>query len=177
MGRYTTVAPVIPDASPLGSRRDANLRIMFSSCPTYAEYNEVAVANAGLSALNGAGGPGDDIPEIGVADGIINDGGYTFGSFNLNYSDAPAFTDVTVGAGDLPASAWIPNLTSPGEGNGIDPSSKPEFPVENLPAAGIEFGNGIGSVTEPAITSAGISGQKIGSYIMGRSYNGSDGSV
>ena len=177
MGRYTTVEPVIPVASPLGTRRDANLRIMFGSSPIYDEYTATAVTNAGISAFNGGGGPGDNILGLGVVEGVINDGGHTFGSFNLNYQNSPDFADVPVGAGDLPASAWVPNPTSPGEGNGIDPLSKPEFPSENLPTAGVEFGNGLGSITNPSTTTTNISNQKMGYYIIGRSYLGSDGSV
>lgn len=175
MGRYTTVEPVLPDPKPLGSRNDSTLRAIFSSTPTYNEYSAEAVANAGFSSFNGAGGPGDKIPNIGVTNGVVNDAGYTFGTFNLNYTESPNFGDVVTGDGGLPASAWVPNLTSPGEGNGIDPTTKPEFPVENLPDAGVEFGIGLGSTTNPATTTSNVASQKIGSYIMGRSYLGSDG--
>ena len=44
---------------------------------------------------------------------------------DLNYSDSPDYTDVPEGA----ASPFLPNPTSPGEGNGANPTSKPAAPA------------------------------------------------
>lgn len=51
--------------------------------------------------------------------------GYGFSEgVDLNYSGAPDFADVPEGA----ASAFLPNPTSPGEGNGANPNAKPDAP-------------------------------------------------
>ena len=52
---------------------------------------------------------------------VQNGHGFSEG-VDLNYPGAPDFTDVPEGA----ASPFLPNPTSPGEGNGANPNAKPE---------------------------------------------------
>jgi hypothetical protein len=88
-----------------------------------------------------------------VLRGETNDGGHTFGTFDMNYTTAPNYDDVESGAAGKPASAWVPNPSSPGEGNGVNPASQSEAP-EN-------FGNnpsdtpfeGEGSQLSPEVSS------------------------
>ena len=54
---------------------------------------------------------------------VQNGHGFSEG-VNLNYEGAPDFSDVPEGA----ASAFLPNPTSPGEGNGANPNAKPDAP-------------------------------------------------
>jgi hypothetical protein len=169
----TVVAFGPPGTGGLGHRTDVNLKAAFKYSPLYAEYSEVAVLNAGISSLNGNGGAGDSIPNIGVADGVVNDGGHTFGSYDLNYSDAPNQDEVTVGGGGLPASGYIPNLSSTVPGD-ISPTQQPVF-AGTLPDAGVEYGVGLGGLARPSETTVNVASQKIGSYIKGRSYAGSGG--
>ena len=71
---------------------------------------------------------------------------------------------------------YIPNLTSPGPGS-INAADMPEYAGE-LPDAEFnnEFGSGKGGLVSPAETSAEIAKQgTLGTYISGRSYQGSDG--
>jgi len=157
----------------MGNRSDKNLKALFSTSPLYTDYNEESVLNIGVSALNGNGGAGDDL--TGNSNGVVNDGGYMFGTLDLNYTDAPSLGDVKTGGGGLPASPYIPNPTSPGPGS-VFPNDQDEF-TGDLPSAGVEFGSGLGGTVSPVATSAGISTQTIGSYISGRSYEGSDGKV
>jgi hypothetical protein len=160
----------------MGHRTDANLKAAFKYSPLYNEYSESAVTNAGISSLNGGGGPGDSIPGIGVAGGVVNDGGHTFGSYDLNYNNAGGAPDqdtVSVGGGGLPASGYVPNLSSTTPGD-ISPSQQPVY-GGTLPAPGTEYGVGLGGLAKPADTTPNIAGQKIGSYIKGRSYLGSGG--
>ena len=172
----TVVAFGPPGTGGLGHRTDANLKAAFKYSPLYAEYTEVAVTNAGISALNGNGGAGDSIPNIGVTEGTINDGGHTFGSYSLNYDNsggAPNQDDVVVGGGGLPASGFIPNLSSTVPGD-ISPTQQPIY-AGTLPAAGVEYGVGLGGLAKPADTTPNVASQTIGSYIKGRSYAGSGG--
>ena len=168
-------ATVVPQGPPgeggFGHRSDVNIRAMFRT-PVGTTYSEEAVRNAALATFNGAGGPGDSIPNIGVSNGVINDGGYAFGSYDLNFSSAPNFDTVAVGGEGLPASAYVPNLTSPGPGS-TAAQDQPEY-VGTLPEKGNEYGSGLGAES-PSNASSQIASQKIGSYIMGRSYLGSDG--
>mgnify|MGYP001228662158 CR=1 FL=1 len=158
----------------MGSRKQSNLNALFPSSPMYTgDYNEESVLNIGISALNGAGGSGDSTS--GVSKGVVNDGGHTFGTFSLNYDSAPDQGDVKTGGGGLPASPYMPNPTSPGPGS-IFPNDQDEFTGE-LPDPGVEFGSGLGGLTSPSSTAKGISSQTLGSYISGRSYEGSDGQV
>jgi hypothetical protein len=150
---------------------------MFRS-PLFAEYNDVTVMNAGSSALNGNGGPGDSIPNIGVAAGVINDSSAYYGitpPVNLNFVDAPTYDDVQAAIDDpsqfteggRPASPWVPNLASPGPGSTY-PSDQPAY-TGNLPSRNDVYGVGRGSTVSPAETSAETSAQKIGSYLSGKS--------
>ena len=170
--KYSTVKPSgAPSLGGLGHRSDVNLAAAFAT-PVGTTYSELAVKNAAISALNGNGGPGDKIPNIGVDNGVVNDGGYMFGTFDLNYSSSPDFNTVETGGEGKPASAFVPNLTSPGPGS-VYPSDQPEY-TGVLPEAGNEYGFGLGAVS-PSLTTPKVANQTIGSYLMGRSYLGSDG--
>lgn len=170
--KYATVKPSgAPRTGGLGQRSDVNLAAAFAT-PVGTIYSEEAVKNAGIAALNGNGGPGDLIPNIGVSKGVVNDGGHMFGSYDLNFGSSPDLDTVAVGGEGLPASAYLPNPTSPGPGS-VNASDQPEY-VGTLPVGGKAFGVGLGA-TSPSSTSSKISGQTIGSYLMGRSYLGSDG--
>ena len=161
----------------LGRRNDINHIAMFKS-PLFAEYNDVAVMNAGTAALNGNGGPGDSIPNIGVAAGVINDSSAYYGitpPVNLNFVDAPTYADVPAAIDDpaqfteggRPASPWVPNLASPGPGSTY-PSDQPAY-TGNLPGRNDSYGVGRGSTVSPAEASSETSAQKIGSYLSGKS--------
>lgn len=170
--KFGTVVPLgVPGEGGYGHRSDVNLSAMFAT-PVGTTYSETAVRNAGISAFNGGGGAGDSIPNIGVSSGVINDGGYMFGSFDLNFSNTPDLETVAVGGEGLPASPYVPNPASPGPGS-VQPSDQPEY-TGNVPEKGNEYGVGLGAVS-PSETSPKIATQTLGSYIMGRSYLGSDG--
>ena len=167
-----------------GARNDTNLKSMFKS-PLFSEYTESAVKNAGIAALNGNGGPGDSIPGIGVVNGVINDTTAYYGypvPVNLNFVDAPSYDDVNADISDMskftdggrPASAWVPNLASPGAGS-VYPSDQPAY-TGNVPLNNNNFGVGRGTDLSPKASSADTSGQKIGDYLSGKSSLASIGS-
>jgi len=154
-----------------GHRNDTNLQAAFKNSPLYAEYSEEAVENIGIAAHNGNGGNGDDVPNIGVEEGIVNDGGYMFGEFDLNYGDAPDLEEVETGGGGLPATPYTPNPSSPGPGS-VHYADQPEY-TGDLPVATPQFGTGHGGTVSPSKTSQGIATQTLGEYLSGRSYDGS----
>ena len=157
-----------------GSRKDSNLKALFPGSPLYdGDYDEQSVFNIGVSAFNGNGGKGDK--STGTTKGVVNDSGHTFGTFDLNYRSAPVITEVKAGGGGLPSSPYTPNPTSPGPGS-VFANDQDAFTGE-IPDPGVEFGSGLGGLALPSETSKGISEQTIGSYISGRSYEGSDGKV
>lgn len=105
-----------------------------------------------------------------MVDGVIDDGGHTFGAFDLDYSDAPSFDDVEVGGGGLPGSPFAPNIASPGVEGSVNPADIPADGVEITEAA-----RGAGdpwpgdSLVSPSKTSKQVSRQKLGSLIFGDS--------
>ena len=105
-----------------------------------------------------------------ILDGTINDGGHTFGTYDPNYPDAPNMDDVETGGGGLPASPYVPNPVSPGEGS-VDPSDQPEAPdgFGETPSATPFVG--VGSQLSPKASSEAIARQTLGDYGLGKSSN------
>ena len=187
---YTTVASPDDGAKTggLGNRNQNNMKLIFPSSPLYKtnDYTVDAAKNAAISALNGAGGPGDRIPNIGVANGVLDDAGYMYNQVDLRFAGrrssgvdglyaSPDLSTVLVGGEGLPASPYTPNPASPGEGNGTDPFAMPEFTGE-LPyggdagqAAATQFGVGDGSSANPSTATAEIARATIGKFMMGTS--------
>lgn len=167
--KMITVEANIPKSTGMGFRNENNLRAAFANSPLpvgKGEYSVEAVNNAGIAALNGNGGPGDNIPNIGIANGVVNDEGYAFGTIDLNYSDSPDMNTVQTGGGGLPASPYVPNIAS---AEGGIPSNQPEY-TGDLPNRNNSYGVGPGGTTElanPKNTSKSISGQTLNSYVLG----------
>ena len=165
--KQATVVPMGPAGEGgLGKRNDVNIKASFSKSPLFSEYDEASVLSIGVSSLNGAGGKGDKL--TGTANGVVNDGGHTFGTFDLNYADSPVMNDVKTGGGGLPSTPYTPNPTSPGPGS-VFANDQDAYTGE-IPDPGVEFGSGLGGLAVPSDTTKGISSQTIGSYISGRSY-------
>jgi hypothetical protein len=178
----TTVDPDVKPDGGLGNRNDTNLRAAFPGTPTYNEYTSTAVRNAGIAGLQGNGGPGDSI--VGSSNGIVNDSGYMFGTFDLNYqgtTDDPvpdiAGNTSTVegkpfaGGGGAPTSPYVPPLTSPGEGNGVSDTSQPAW-TGHAPSPDVSFGSGNGHLSNPGgatSTSTATSLQEMKNLSLGSS--------
>ena len=100
---------------------------------------------------------------------VQNGHGFSEG-VDLNYTGAPDFTDVPEGA----ASAFLPNPTSPGEGNGANPNAKPEAPAAFAEATA-NAGTFPGGPTvapdavSPADTSAKINKSSFTGLVLGQS--------
>ena len=103
-----------------------------------------------------------------VLDSVVNDGGHTFGEFNRDYVDAPAYGDVETGGSGAPASAWVPNPTSPGAGS-VNPTDQPAPPDGFGTTPNDQWGAGVGSQLGPDASSAAQSSHTLGEYVSGQS--------
>lgn len=101
--------------------------------------------------------------------GELDDGGHLFGKVNLDYVD-PNGSKVETGGGGLPASPYLPNPVSPGEGNGADPTKQHKAPdgYGTIPTNTV-YGAG-GSTTDRIETSSKIGVTKLKNYIKGSSF-------
>lgn len=147
-----TVNPPVTDRG-LGRAGSNSLRVSYASSPVYTELTEDSIREQYQKE---------------VLDGVINDGGHTFGTYNPNYPDAPDMSDVETGGGGLPASPYVPNPVSPGEGS-TDPSDQGSAPdgFGQTPSA-TPF-TGVGSQLSPKAASEAISKQTLGDYGLGKS--------
>ena len=109
-----------------------------------------------------------------VLDGVINDGGHTFGEVSMNFSETkstpkPAALGVAeTGGGGLPASAWVPNPVAPGPGS-INPADQAEAPEGFGTTPSDTPGTGVGSQLGVLESSAQQSTTTLGSYGLGKS--------
>lgn len=147
-----------------GARKDNNLKSSFPNSPIYLEEitDEERKTRYKELALDGL---------------VVNGNGIN--SFNRDYDNAPNLEDVETGGGGLPASPYMPNLTSPGPGsvNAADqPTYNGDIPDKNTNQTA--FGTGLGGTTSPSETSKQMKDvASLSEYISGKSYQGSDGSV
>ena len=164
--RSTTVKAGLPGSNSLGNRNHSRIRGAFPNSPLPIgknEYDEEYLKNLAEAVLKGNGGPGESFPNTNVANGAVNDGGYMFGTVDLNYSDAPDLNTVVTGGGGLPASPYVPNIAS---ADGAVPSGQPEY-LGELPKKSNLYGSGQGGVVSPSDTSKLISSQKLGELVLG----------
>ena len=164
--RQTIVQPAAAPNKSKGARKDANLRASFPDSPIFkGEITDEERKKA--------------YQELAL-DGIVNNG-HGINSFDRDFkgttqNPVPNLEDVETGGGGLPSSPFIPNLTSPGPGS-VNAADMPEYTGE-LPDPEFknQFGSGKGGLVSPSETSSEISKQgTLGTYISGRSYQGSDG--
>ncbi|MBK23581.1 MAG: hypothetical protein CME70_06200 [Halobacteriovorax sp.] len=152
--KQVTVEAVVTDRS-LGKSASQSMSDIYSSSPIHdGSLTKESV---------------EDDYQKNVLDGTVNDQGHTFGVFSRDYADAPDFGDVETGGGGLPASAWMPNPTSPGEGNGLDPTKQGEAPKGYGETPSDTWGSGVGSQLNPKTSSKAQSGQTLGDYGFGKS--------
>lgn len=157
----TIVEPAIATDKPLGSRNDTNLQAAFAASPIHSGEltDDERKATYQVEALDGV---------------VLN--GLGLNSFNRDYdqNDPPDLAEVETGGGGLPATPYVPNLSSPGPGS-VFASDQPPYTGE-IDESSPEFGSGLGGLTSPSETSKNMSSQTLGDYISGRSFDGSDGS-
>ena len=159
--RQIIVTPKPTSTKPLGSRNDINLKKSFVHSPIHNGEMTDEERKKEFQKL--------------VMEGVVLNGN-GFDSFNRDYEGAPNLEEVETGGGDLPASPYMPNLTSPGPGS-VNAADKPEYQGD-IPDKDQRnnWGTGMGGTVSPSKTSSEIAKSNIlKGYISGRSYQGSDG--
>lgn len=142
-----------------GTSNTGNLQKAFPHAPQYTDYK--------------------DQEAFALYEELLNSEGVTYNgvsNFSMNYNNgAPTLEDVETGGGGLPATPFSPNVTSPGPGE-HNATSQPAFDGETKNVESVNnFGSGLGGLVSPSVTTKILSQTKIGQYISGRSYKGSDG--
>lgn len=104
-GKYGTVYDKLPVKKPL-------LEKLFKSSPLYdGSYGHDKMIDTAKAKL---------VPAVQQGDLQL------FPSVDMNYAGGPTFADVVVGGAGLPGTPYTPNLASPGDGNGADPTKMPD---------------------------------------------------
>jgi hypothetical protein len=153
-----------------GTSNSSNLRSIFAGSPIYkGEVTDDERLEFYQNLLNLDNVDSDPINRSGDYYGTPN---Y---SMNWDENGMPVMADVETGGAGLPSSPYTPNPSSPGPGS-TSALDQPEFTGDlKDPTTINNFGSGLGGLTEPRITAKNIGAQKIGDYVSGRSYQGSDG--
>ena len=144
----------------------SNLRKAFPNTPQYNEYKDDAIKKLYEELLNNEN---DDSGGFNAY--------YGMSGFSLNYSEnnPPDLANVETGGGGLPATPFSPNISAPGPGS-TNASSQPEFTGETKNIEAIDnYGSGLGGLVSPSQTSENLSATTLGTYISGRSFQGSNG--
>lgn len=140
-----------PSSRSLGGRDDKTLRAAFPATPAFELKDEDVRAQ---------------FQEL-VLEGSVNDEGHTFGTFDRDYSEAPNMEEVETGGGGLPASPYVPNPVSPGEGS-VNPSDQAEPPEGFGQTPNDTPFVGVGSVENPKATSERAARHTLGDYKLGQ---------
>lgn len=101
----------------------------------------------------------EEPPEFDASTGTINDHGHAFGQVKMFFQDAPDYQVIDrteTGGQGKPATAWSPNVLSPGEGNGDNPAAIPDGRAETLAVRGAGGGWAGNGLTSPSTTVAQI---------------------
>lgn len=151
--KQVTVEAVVTERS-MGKSASNDLTKVFSSSPIHKGEIDADTVK--------------ELFQTTVLDGVVNDGGHTFGELNRDYADSPDYADVETGDAGKPASAWLPNPTSPGPGS-IDASKQGEAPEGYGQTPSDTWGSGVGSQLSPKNSSEAISRHTLGDYGLGKS--------
>lgn len=144
-----------------GTSNSANLKSLFAGSPIHlGELTDLERLNFYQDEVMDA----ENITENGLS------------NFSMNYdNNVPDLNEVETGGAGLPASPFSANLSSPGPGSS-SPATQPEFDgiIKDVNSIS-NVGTGLGGLVSPSKTTKNIAKVKIGQYISGRSYAGSDG--
>tara|TARA_B100000900_G_C20593934_1_gene722632 strand:+ start:1053 stop:1589 length:537 start_codon:yes stop_codon:yes gene_type:complete len=172
--KQTIVQPAAAPNKAKGARNQSNLQSMFASSPIYLGDMSDEERKKSYQALCLDGDVNDSVEVAGVV--VPGGQGNGVNAYSRDFGEAPDISQVETGGGGLPASPYMPNITSPGPGS-LNAANQPEF-NGTLPDGSnrSNFGSGLGGLAQPAETAKSISEQTIlGAYISGKSFLGSDG--
>jgi hypothetical protein len=104
-----------------------------------------------------------------VLQAVINDGGHTFGTQDMDWGNNIPEGEISNDGGGAPANAFVPNTVSPGEGS-TNPADQPPAPDEiaNMGPHDV-FGTGVGSSLPVADSSTTQNTAAIGTLASGKS--------
>ena len=107
----------------LGKKNTASLQSAFASSPIYSS-TEIKIAGEESIKLD-ANNPDSYRAWFfkNVVKGVVNDKSFGLGQYDRDFGDAPNLFEVETGGEGLPATAFSPNPTSPGEGSGDNASA------------------------------------------------------
>lgn len=152
--KQTTVAAT-NSSRDMGARDDATLKASFPASPIHSgEMTPESIAKQFQES---------------VIDGVVNDGGHTFGEFDLGYTDSPDLNEVETGEGGLPATPYLPNPVSPGPGS-LNPADQAKAPDGFGDKEPNSYGVGVGSQLQPKTSSEQQSKGKLGDYVLGKAW-------
>lgn len=152
-GKYTTVeVPTTEYAK--GSSGTNILKSLFKTSPLYGgnpTLNMDTVEKLAAIASENL------IPSVQHGDPLL------YPEVSLDYAGSPDVPNIPVNAGGGdPSTPWSPNLNSPGEGNGDDPTKVEKMADEALPLPAGEAVVGQGGLTVPSTSAAEISTTTLG---------------
>lgn len=149
-GKYTTFDPLpITDPAVGKGKSDVNaLRTIFATSPLKNDGTNRTNANA--------------LGQAFLTPKSVDDGGYMFGTVNIDFSDAPDYKDVATGGGGLPSTAFTPNINSPGDGNGANPTAVNPMDPAAVPQPNLSYDPAGDGTENPTLTSKQISSITLG---------------
>ncbi|HIL97225.1 MAG TPA: hypothetical protein EYG51_15110 [Pseudomonadales bacterium] len=161
----------------LGTSSSARLKAAFGSSPIY--NNSPALHDDGT-----LDAPIRETFQRLALDGEPTDGkGFMIVNFNRDFTGpegqlVPTYAGVEVGAEGKPASAWVPNPSSPADGSepgvvgSMDARTLPAPPEDFGTVANPQWGSGVDATAEsrdPAVSSRKIAASRLGRYELGHS--------
>lgn len=149
-GKYTTFDPVPSKDPAVGTAvsHATRLKAMYKTSPLKNDGTNRTEANKR--------------GELFLTPPSVDDGGYMYGVVDMDYGAAPDFKDVKTGGAGLPSTAWSPNLNSPGEGNGADPTKVDAMDAKDLPTANVSLDPAGDDLLNPIATAKQVSAIKLG---------------
>lgn len=155
--KYPTIKTTATTTSGKGTSSTANLQSMYPGTP-------------GLEL-------GDNLEDWkaeqlrALLDGAVTEN-LQIGSVNRDYSEnnPPNYGDVPTGGGGLPASPWVPNPISPGEGS-VNPADIAEAPegYGRLPTNGAHAGSSVPVTARDPAQSAKNMSEQVSPSVLGQS--------
>ena len=162
--KLPTVNPTVRTNGGLGSSNTERLQSSFSKSPigTTAALDD----NGGL-----LDNPIREFFERVVLNGVVENGGFMVANFDRDFTGAPGYGSVMYENPGDPASAWVPNPSSPTEDFGDQHTLAPPPPgFGSSDNVNEQYGSGQTATApsrDPAVSSNNISRQKLGGLALG----------
>lgn len=141
-GKYTQFAPLKVDTSTKGQASTTRLQKLFNPPKELTSTDDLfKIANRFLLAVDNNGVQ-------------VGDPNQFKSGVSLDYSDAPDLAEVKIGGGGLPSTPYTPNLTSPGEKNGVSANGQTDMEVKRIEELNSQAQADVGGLKNPKKESA-----------------------